>query len=49
VAQINGGAIYVECAGVGEATSIAAASRYNANRDLTAPYSPNYYDDAGCP
>ena len=49
VAQINGGAIYVECAGAGEATSIAAASTYASNRDLTAPYSPNYYDDAGCP
>jgi len=49
VAQINGGAIYVECAGAAEATSIAAASTYASNRDLTAPYSPNYYDDAGCP
>jgi len=49
VAQINGGAIYVECAGVSEATGIATASRYASNRDRTAPYSPNYFDNAACP
>jgi predicted outer membrane repeat protein len=49
VAEDGGGAIYVVNASAAESAAFAISSVYRSNRDRTAPYSPNYYDDDGCP